>query len=708
MAGCRRRKAEPSYSTDGVFATADEARSRTQEVVHHFLAYDVACPEELRNVWTDYFFFQQKEVPPDFLPVRAMHVPTGIGKTRITIKKLAEWIPKVKVGPIVYAVPRHKLGQKIEQQFADHGIVAKVFRGRNADDPELPEKKMCHNLAAVELAQRCYADINETCCKYKKMKCRFFDRCGYQRQQIGDMPEVWIVAADMLFHTHKAFGEPCAVIIDEALWRKGLRGIEEDVDWSVAIDSLISKQDVDELDVNTDIGMRTCDRNWLGEVLMKQKEDGGVSRQLLVDKLHLGKNAVETHFIIRREWACMPKLMQYPGMSAAAIKKLARANVIDEIAHSRRIIKIWEEIRNLMHRPEIAVSGRLTLKQKGGQRVVDWKGVAEISTQFQVPTLLLDATLPERSILEAYHPLVEIAADIKVAMPPYVRIHQIIEAPTSATKLGNEKHIEEIRRYVLRRWIETGCKPTLVVCQMKVEAELHKRGLPDSITVAHYNDIAGIDDYKDVRLLILVGRTAPGPRAMEDIAAALSGAAPVEAAEVNGFAWYNSTKRGIRLPDGSGIATRGDLHPDPMAEAVRWLVHEGELIQALGRGRGVNRTLETPLDIDLLFDTALPITVDKVSAWKRPSLLVETAATLGVMPTAPTDMVKLWPGLWPNEKAAYRTIQQGVPTLPGFVSVTYQLKGRNMKPRIAYFNLTVVPDPHAWLETRLGPLAKAA
>ena len=90
------RKAEPSYSTDGVFATADEARSKTQEVVHHFLAYDVACPEELRNVWTDYFFFQQKEVPPDFLPVRAMHVPTGIGKTRITIKKLAEWIPKVK------------------------------------------------------------------------------------------------------------------------------------------------------------------------------------------------------------------------------------------------------------------------------------------------------------------------------------------------------------------------------------------------------------------------------------------------------------------------------------------------------------------------------------------------------------------------------------------------------------------------------------
>src|SRR5580658_7783609 len=32
------------------------------------------------------------------------------------------------------------------------------------------------------------------------------------------------------------------------------------------------------------------------------------------------------------------------------------------------------------------------------QRVIEWKGVEQISKQFQVPTLLLDATLPEASI----------------------------------------------------------------------------------------------------------------------------------------------------------------------------------------------------------------------------------------------------------------------------------------------------------------------
>ena len=49
-------------------------------------------------------------------------------------------------------------------------------------------------------------------------------------------------------------------------------------------------------------------------------------------------------------------------------------------------------------------------------------------------------------------------------------------------------------------------------------------------------------------------------------------------------------------------------------------------MQALGRARGVNRTRETPLDIDLLFDTCLPITVDEVVIWQPPSLLIATAA----------------------------------------------------------------------------------
>jgi hypothetical protein len=181
-----------------------------------------------------------------------------------------------------------------------------VFRGRGAIDPENPKKKMCLNLPAVELAMKCHEDIPTTCCKSKKMKCRFFDKCGYQRQMPDERVDVWIVAGDVLFHMQDAFGEPAAVIIDEAIWKKGIRGIEQEQEWVVAIDSLIGP----EPKLYDDIGLRNADRNGLGEALQKQV-NGGVERQHLAEIFFSSELPVDgvvntdsiTH-IIRREWKC--------------------------------------------------------------------------------------------------------------------------------------------------------------------------------------------------------------------------------------------------------------------------------------------------------------------------------------------------------------------------------------------------------------------
>ena len=109
---------------------------------------------------------------------------------------------------------------------------------------------------------------------------------------------------------------------------------------------------------------------------------------------------------------------------------------------------------------------------------------------------------------------------------------------------------------------------------------------------------------------------------------------------------------------GAGARRSADQHPDTFGEAVRWLGHEGEEIQSFGRGRGVNREAGSPLEIKLLFDSCLPITVDNVVNWQEPSLLTATAVE-GHMLTSPVDMTKLRSDLWPNEKAAYRTVQPG-------------------------------------------------
>ena len=154
---------------------------------------------------------------------------------------------------------------------------------------------------------------------------------------------------------------------------------------------------------------------------------------------------------------------------------------------------------------------------------------------------------------------------------------------------------------------------------------------------------------------------------MEALAAALSGRTAIKpmASERAASSGIDQVTRGIRLRDGRGIkslgrpASRSVRRDDPLA-GPRGRADAG----ATGAGGGVNRTAATPLDIDLLFDTCLPITVDEVVLWQPPSRLIVTAAE-GVMLTAPVDMVRLWPELWPNEKAAYRTIQEGVPVAAG-------------------------------------------
>lgn len=408
----------------------------------------------------------------------------------------------------------------------------------------------------------------------------------------------------------------------------------------------------------------------------------------------------------------MPRISLMPGMSTAQIKRLLANNkaLIEERKHALKIIKILEEIWLMMVRLDIAVSGRLTITRLNGLRVVKWRGVSPIRKEFQKPTLLLDATLPQLSVLQVYHPQAEIVADIQAAMPPHVHIEQVLHAPTTSGKLKNsERRRAEVRRYILQ--VANGGEPTLVICQKDYDRSYLQAngGLPEHITVHHYNDVAGLDDYKNVRWLILVGRTAPGPQAMEAMAGALSGA------QANPITppgkWYNAkpVERGIRLVKGGGVETTGDQHRDPFVEAVRWQVCEGELIQALGRARGINRTADTPLGIHLLFDTCLPIAVDKVSIWTKPVVASDMIAE-GVVLTSRIDIIKAWPKKYRSDAAARWALEdvRRSPELVALIArwqpVTYQLAGPKMKPRSARFDRARISDPKAWLERRIGPL----
>ena len=706
----KRQRIEPTYP-EKKFRDAEAARPELRQRVRDFLEYQVKMPgfEDCSFVASGESIAYNAEFPH---PAHLLKAEFGLGKTLYMIEEITAWLRRVgSVGPVLFAVSTRNLIAEVAERFQKLGVDARTFYGRDAPDPDNPKIKMCVNEDVVELALQSRSSIAETCCKKGKTdRCEFYDVCGYQKQipPKGEQPQVWVFASSMLFHAQEAFVGAVCLFIDEEFCDKGLRGVNNYKELkasAVYVKELLSPK----VDHSADADMLGYFRKRLGTMLDDVDIDhGNVTLDMLEDEFTVGN----LRGILAREWAAFGELEKrnplHPGMTKAELKRVKTSTILELMGDARRIIDIWQEVRNILADGTIKVSGRLLIRTIDRHRCLCWCGPLPLTAQFvKLPIMHCNATMPDQKIIRVFLAGAEPVADLSVATPSAVRVQQILRAPTSSQKLDkNEKHRESVRCYILARWLELGRCSTLVVCQYAYELWLKKRGLPAGIEIAHYNNIAGLDCYKNVRLLVLAGRTQPGPDAPEAIVGALFGEQPVPLPLPKGkrFNWYPPIVRRIRLADGGSVAVKNDVHPDPIVEAARRQITEAELEQAFGRGRAINRTDATPLDVDLLVDTCLPLTVNKVTNWKPPSLFIQTAVDDGVVLTSPADMVKAWPAIWKNEKAADRSLKKdGVPSLPGFTEVRYRHAGERQKPRLAYINLTQVPDPVAWL-ARLGSI----
>jgi putative DNA primase/helicase len=254
----------------------------------------------------------------------------------------------------------------------------------------------------------------------------------------------------------------------------------------------------------------------------------------------------------------------------------------------------------------------------------------------------------------------------------------------------------------------------LVVTQKAVEAALKELGnLPRNIDLAHHNAVAGRDEWRDVAAVVVVGRCQAKPEAVEWVAEALTGAHIPPLA-----GWYPRNDAVRELSNGSHVRAEADRHPEPLAEAVRWSVCEGELVQIIGRGRGVNRTAGNPLDVLVLTDVPLPVPLAGMIAAKdiNPTPLAEQLAAGGIAFEGPNAAAAAYPGLWRSAGAAQMAWQrERLQTSPyrdsyyGNVcnllsKMTYQLEGAGRVAMVAWFDPALISNPAAWIAERLGPV----
>ena len=150
---------------------------------------------------------------------------------------------------------------------------------------------------------------------------------------------------------------------------------------------------------------------------------------------------------------------------------------------------------------------------------------------------------------------------------------------------------------------------------------------------------------------------------------------------------------------------------------MRAAICDDEMIQALGRGRGVNRTANNPLEAHILADVALPVAHDRVLAWEAvcPDI-IQRMLLRGLAVDSPADASMLHPGQFENAEVAKKAFQRAgfgghFPIVDTYREMSlnpakYRLGGPGRGWRRATWITGTVDEVRGKLEAAIGPLAE--
>ena len=304
------------------------------------------------------------------------------------------------------------------------------------------------------------------------------------------------------------------------------------------------------------------------------------------------------------------------------------------------------------------------IRNDDDQITISW--IKEKRKGWNAPTMYMDATGHE-AVYKALFPDIDAVCRVECETP-HLYVRQVVNWNASRNKLVPSDHRTDKQNQTAKnnigkvaRMIEVradqfrgqgatvdGLGVDVLVITYKPTREVleemqHDGLVPDNVEFAHYGNLTGLDRWKGVRCVILVGSATKGVPAIERIAELLKGDKldPINSAFGN---WYAQEKvGGRRKGQDTGPELVRDYHDDPIAEAVRWQLTEGHMVQAWGRGREVRRTADTPLQVDLITNLPLPLEVDEFVKWSdaQPGYL-DTLAARGLVIDAETTARGYW------------------------------------------------------------------
>ncbi|MBR1070232.1 hypothetical protein ABIF66_008852 [Bradyrhizobium japonicum] len=715
--------------------------------------------------------FEQFHLDTSQESARLLIAPTGSRKStlmRSTAVKLA-----AEIGPdqsIVILVSRHQLGSEqieaLHREHPDAHFTAAIWRGRHAVDddfigPQKPGHKrlMCWRSREAKAVEGALLNVEHSLCKQGRgsnaVKCPFHDRCGVQRQK-QMRATIWIAAHELLAHKPpKAFGTVVRLMIDENVTDALTFGVDEIADkdnYKIDIEQLLEKPNwysyfsfsADNLmdartelhqtveGLHSDVGAMPDNRH-IGVPVMSHDV-------LLFSDKHramltqAGNKTFCTAELIRSEWRDKVEPPISPHMAPSQVEQELTAAADNR--NVKKLVTLWKLVGELA---DTNCTGRVQIYRhaRGEARFIRMCGLREIAEGWQCPVLICDATGDPELLRPIWPQLTcEVADWQQLPRPASVEISQIVDKSiskwavavegTGKERIRRERAARRLYAAVLAKALSYGGADVGLITYKSTEAWIRANcHVPGWLKIHHFGAVEGTNDLQHVRALIVAGRPLASPEAVSRMAEALTGK-------------YLEERDYLTVPKGGKIAVVANMakttavlvdvwkHPDAFAERLRRQITEGQLIQATGRARAGLRGPESPLELCLWTDVAVPeLGPVELVLWADVEVGLDAVmlAVGGVWLENVSHAAKAYAGLFtakglesarnrakfasarshciPNKKERELPIRKtGTP-----LEVAYQLRGPGQRA-VSAKTLLGLNATKAWLAERLGPLAR--
>ncbi|MFT6907463.1 MAG: putative DNA primase/helicase [Oleiphilaceae bacterium] len=588
----------------------------------------------------------------------AIQSSTGLGKSTMMRKHAGNFIIELRANgdtrSVVVFVPTINLAReqmfKFREQFPT--LTAECYIGLDRYNPNKTNIKMCERTEAKSLIEKGIAISNlcgskqstEWCSHHINSGCDY--PCGYSQQQ-HIHADIWFMAHQKLFTPKPLNIDPIAVIIDETFWEASI-GNKLELNLS-SLTTVAISPDYE----------KACE---IVIPYLTQAHDG----YLDVERVRSNSNQA-----LAECYKASDELKSYysnkvsPSMTPHAVKQIL------ENIPSKSIISFWRVLAAALKSGVEKTPYLEKLSKNNNDCLIRLTEKKNIHADWGTETLLLDATL-SISITKLYFS--ELNTQVIESPMSNTTVTQISDVALSKKmmlpdqKSRDKKNAERIINLgklisILRVRVSSisngvkvdgyddSIKILLVTNKAIEEALIERKDLPKGVATMHYGATSGIDIYKDVPSLAIAGRIMLSGKQTEERGSLLKG--EVVISDDSNESWYSKRVQTIKTKS-TEVSIEADYHTDPIVEEVRFQKTVGEIIQAIGRGRGLRRNKSNPLDILILTNVPTLPNVDLLTTWPEvvPTKLEVLLTNNKITPLSHNELVRLFPNQIKTTKTA--------------------------------------------------------